>query len=51
MENTNFNFGEDLKKRTKKFAINIISFTKDLDKLTENLFLLKKYPLCFLRCL
>ncbi|HQV78496.1 MAG TPA: four helix bundle protein [Chitinophagales bacterium] len=36
MDNTNFNFGEDLKNRTKKFAVKIISFTKDLDKSTEN---------------
>ena len=36
MENTNFNFGEDLKKRTKIFAVKIISFTKCLDKTTEN---------------
>lgn len=32
----NFNFGEDLKLRTKRFAINVISFTKLLDKSIEN---------------
>jgi four helix bundle protein len=32
----NFSFGEDLKKRTKKFAIDVITFTKKLPYTSEN---------------
>lgn len=38
----NFNFGEDLKNRTKKFAVKTISFTKQLDKSLENSIFIKQ---------
>lgn len=33
----NFDFGEDLKRRTKKFAIGVISFSKKMTKSSENI--------------
>ena len=40
--NSNFTFSEVLKKRTKSFAINVIGFTKSLDKSLENIVFIKQ---------
>jgi len=40
--NSIFTFSEVLKKRTKSFAINVIGFTKSLDKSLENIVFIKQ---------